>query len=59
VVYLGASTLQAFDASTGASLLSAPLAGVSITDVDITDGRIYLAEDGRRGSTIATVYELP
>jgi outer membrane protein assembly factor BamB len=59
VVYLSARTLQAFDSSTGASLLSVPLAGVSITDVDITGGHIYLAEDGRRGSTIATVYQLP
>jgi outer membrane protein assembly factor BamB len=59
VVYLAAETLQAFDASTGSSLLNVPLADISITDLDITNGHIFLTEDGRRGSTIATVYQLP
>jgi outer membrane protein assembly factor BamB len=56
VVYLGRETLQAYDASTGASLLNDPLPGDCLADVDITGGRIYLAEDG--GPT-ATVYQLP
>jgi outer membrane protein assembly factor BamB len=56
VVYLAARALQAFDASTGASLLNVPLPGDDLAEVDITGGRIYLAEDG--GPT-ATVYQLP
>jgi outer membrane protein assembly factor BamB len=59
LVYICFDKLQAFNATTGVNLLSITPGHVSITDVDIAGGRIYIAQDGRKDSTSATMYKLP
>jgi len=61
VVYRCFDTLQAFNASTGTTLLTVtvPSGGLSITDVDIAGGQIYLTHGGPHRLTYATMYKLP
>jgi len=59
VVYRCFDTLQAFNASTGANLLTVTTGGLNLNDVDIVGGRIYLAHGGPHNSTYVAMYKLP
>jgi outer membrane protein assembly factor BamB len=59
VVYRVNTALQAYNAATGALLLTIPLRYYTLGDVDICGGHVYITHGGLHNSTYAERFSLP